>query len=68
MKVKSARDDFLPHKPPLLVKIAPDVSGSELEDIAHITKAIGIEGVIIGNTTISRPDSLQSGIYIIICM
>jgi dihydroorotate dehydrogenase len=60
-EVKKARDEELPHQPPLLVKIAPDVSDLELEDIAAVVKQSGIDGVIIGNTTISRPESLKSG-------
>jgi dihydroorotate dehydrogenase len=63
VKVKRARDETLPHHPPLLVKIAPDVTDEELQDIASIVKTVGIDGVIISNTTISRPDTLKSGKY-----
>ncbi|KAI8851444.1 Dihydroorotate dehydrogenase-domain-containing protein [Chytridium lagenaria] len=35
-EVKNARDKFLVHRPPLLVKIAPDLSDEELEDIAFV--------------------------------
>jgi dihydroorotate dehydrogenase len=59
---KSARDEFVSHKPPLLVKIAPDCSDTELEDIAAVTTAVGVDGIIISNTTISRPETLLSGI------
>ncbi|KAJ3269895.1 Dihydroorotate dehydrogenase (quinone), mitochondrial [Terramyces sp. JEL0728] len=51
----------LSHNPPLLVKIAPDCSDAELEDIAHVVKDVGIDGIIISNTTISRPQSLKGG-------
>ncbi|KAH6598941.1 hypothetical protein BASA50_003448 [Batrachochytrium salamandrivorans] len=54
--------DALPkhHQPPLVVKIAPDLSPLELSDIAAVVESVGIDGVIISNTTISRPDTLQS--------
>ncbi|KAI8910481.1 Dihydroorotate dehydrogenase [Gorgonomyces haynaldii] len=51
--VKQERDQ-LERPVPLLVKIAPDVSDQELQDIAEIVKQVGIDGVIISNTTISR--------------
>jgi len=45
---------------PLLVKIAPDVTDQELEDIAAVVKEAGIDGVIISNTSTYRPDTLVS--------
>jgi dihydroorotate dehydrogenase len=49
-------------RPALLVKIAPDLSDEELEDIADAALNSGVNGVIVSNTTISRPDTLQSGL------
>ena len=46
---------------PLLLKIAPDLDASEMEDIADVVLAKGIDGVIVSNTTITRPDTLASG-------
>ncbi|NP_001025575.1 dihydroorotate dehydrogenase (quinone), mitochondrial [Xenopus tropicalis] len=46
-------------KPALLVKIAPDLSMQDKEDIASVVTEVGIDGLIISNTTISRPSSLQ---------
>ncbi len=40
---------------PLLLKIAPDLDGAALDDIAAVVQASGIEGVIVSNTTIARP-------------
>eukprot|EP00158_Paraphelidium_tribonemae_P004532 Partr_v1_DN26808_c1_g1_i2_m40221 putative Dihydroorotate dehydrogenase len=61
-EVKGARDALnLEKKPALFVKISPDLSSSELEDIASITVEVGLDGVIISNTTISRPSGLLSG-------
>ncbi|MGZ5921105.1 MAG: quinone-dependent dihydroorotate dehydrogenase [Rhizomicrobium sp.] len=40
---------------PILLKIAPDLDGHALDDIAGSVAASGIEGVIVSNTTIARP-------------
>ncbi|BGP33236.1 Dihydroorotate dehydrogenase (quinone), mitochondrial [Rhodotorula toruloides] len=47
-------------KPPVLVKVAPDLDDEQLSDIAHAAKTAGIDGVIVSNTTISRPPSAGS--------
>lgn len=39
---------------PLLVKIAPDLDQSQLEDIAAVAMAHKIDGMIVSNTTLSR--------------
>jgi len=39
---------------PILLKIAPDLTDSQLDDIIDIVKTTKIEGVIATNTTISR--------------
>jgi len=52
---------------PLLVKIAPDLSDNEIEDISQILVACKIDGVIATNTTLSRegvesnPEQSESG-------
>jgi dihydroorotate dehydrogenase len=45
---------------PLLLKIAPDLDGHALDDIASVVTQTGIEGVIVSNTTIERPSTLVS--------
>ncbi len=45
-------------KPPLLVKIAPDLTSTDLKDIAEVVMEVGVDGVIVSNTTISRPSTL----------
>lgn len=60
-KVLSARDDMQwgeEGPPPLLVKIAPDLSKQDLADIAAVALTMRLDGLIISNTTISRPDSV----------
>jgi dihydroorotate dehydrogenase len=47
-------------KIPLLLKIAPDLDGAGLDDIATVSVAAGIEGLIISNTTLARPPALKS--------
>ena len=39
---------------PILVKIAPDLSEAELEDVLEIALQTGIDGIIATNTTIER--------------
>ncbi|MBV8060398.1 MAG: quinone-dependent dihydroorotate dehydrogenase [Alphaproteobacteria bacterium] len=43
-------------KPPLFVKIAPDLDEGQMEDIATVVLSNKIDGLIVSNTTISRPD------------
>ena len=45
---------------PLLLKIAPDIDPASADDIAEVSLAGGIEGLIVSNTTIARPASLKS--------
>lgn len=62
-KVLEARDNLpVQRKPPVLVKIAPDLSDEDKKDIADVLgrKKGGVDGMIISNTTISRPMTLKS--------
>ena len=54
-----ARDTYAPHAP-LLVKLAPDLSSDEMEDVAHVIMDTGVDGMIVSNTTNVRPESLIS--------
>jgi dihydroorotate dehydrogenase len=49
---------------PILLKIAPDLTDSQLDDIVDIIQETKIDGIIATNTTISR-ESLTSGKKII---
>ncbi len=69
-RVVSARDErtqVIGRKVPVLLKIAPDVSESELEEIVEEVLAKGVDGLIVSNTTISRsglspdPHSSEAG-------
>jgi dihydroorotate dehydrogenase len=50
----------LQRKPPVLVKIAPDIDGDALAEIVGILAGAGIDGLIVSNTTIAR-DGLTDG-------
>ncbi len=49
-------------QPPVFLKIAPDLVEVELEDIAAEVTEKAVDGVIVSNTTISRP-SLKSAAH-----
>ncbi len=56
--VLAARDEI--GGPPLLLKIAPDLTQADREDIASVVLDTGVDGLICTNTTIARPDDLRS--------
>lgn len=46
------------HNPPVLVKIAPDLNDEALKSIVESAKRSHIDGIIVSNTTIQRPDTI----------
>lgn len=52
-RAKAARDAV--GRTPLLVKLAPDLTDQDLADIAEVVIETGIDGAMIGNTTVKRP-------------
>jgi len=44
--------------PPVFLKIAPDLNGEDIHDVATVAKDMHIDGLIATNTTISRPEHL----------
>jgi dihydroorotate dehydrogenase len=50
----------VPQRPPLLVKISPDLAPDDLPGLVETCVAGGVQGLIVSNTTISRPASLSS--------
>ncbi len=44
---------------PVLLKIAPDLSLTELDDVVHIARSRRVDGMIVANTTLARPSSLR---------
>jgi dihydroorotate dehydrogenase len=45
---------------PVFLKVAPDVADDEIVAIVDSVRAHGIDAIIVGNTTISRPETLRS--------
>lgn len=60
-KVRSALDAAVPdNTPPLLVKVAPDLTDHDIADIADVAKSDAVDGLIATNTTIARTMSLKN--------
>jgi dihydroorotate dehydrogenase len=49
-----------PGRPPLLVKLAPDLTEAALAAVVETCVAAGVQGLIISNTTTTRPTGLRS--------
>jgi dihydroorotate dehydrogenase len=45
---------------PIFLKVAPDLTDKDVRDIIETVHATGLNGIIISNTTLTRPDSLVS--------
>ncbi len=52
--VRAAADEATPRHVPLLVKIAPDLADADVDAVADLALALGLDGIIATNTTISR--------------
>ena len=64
-RVHNACADAAPeNKPPLAIKIAPDLGPQGLRDVIEVALAAGVAGLIIGNTTIARPPGLRSPLQV----
>ena len=46
-------------KIPVLIKIAPDLSLADLDDLVGVARSRGVDGMIVGNTTLARPPILR---------
>jgi dihydroorotate dehydrogenase len=58
--LRAARDR-VPVRPPILVKLAPDLAHGELENVVQVAVEEDAAGLILGNTTLARPADLKSG-------
>jgi dihydroorotate dehydrogenase len=45
---------------PMFLKVAPDLTDRDVIDIVESVRAHGLNGIIVSNTTITRPDDLKS--------
>ena len=44
---------------PVLLKIAPDLDLTELDDVVHVARSRKVDGMIVANTTLARPNTLR---------
>jgi dihydroorotate dehydrogenase len=58
--LKRVQDAIAARPVPLVVKVAPDASDDDLDDIVAVCRELRMDGIIIGNTTLSRPPNLRS--------
>ena len=58
-RVMDCRDEGDPDAP-IFLKVAPDLTDEDVTDIASVVLSTGVHGIIVSNTTISRPDDLES--------
>jgi dihydroorotate dehydrogenase len=57
--VLAARERAHPRRP-VLLKIAPDLSLAALDDIVRVARDRGVDGLVVSNTTLARPQTLVS--------
>ncbi|KAL4066071.1 hypothetical protein J3A83DRAFT_4432950, partial [Scleroderma citrinum] len=62
--VVKARNELPPslvasRRPQLILKIAPDLEESQLAEMAEVIRDSNIDGVIVSNTTVARPSTLN---------
>ena len=59
-RVVDARERVAPQSgpTPVLLKIAPDLSLPDLDDVVGIARSRRVDGMIVGNTTVARPPNL----------
>ena len=53
--LKRVQDAIAAKPVPLVVKIAPDATDDDLDDIVAVCRDLRMDGIIVGNTTLSRP-------------
>lgn len=59
--IASAKDALsATHGAPLLLKVSPDLGPEDRAEVAAASIESGIDGLIISNTTLARPDTLTS--------
>jgi dihydroorotate dehydrogenase len=46
--------------PPLLLKVAPDLTEDDVRDIAAVALETRLDGLVVSNTTLARPPTLRS--------
>jgi len=61
-RIAEARAELTGDNPsyPIFLKVAPDVDMTEVERIVQQARMYGMNAIIVSNTTIARPETLQS--------
>ncbi|MBN8551984.1 MAG: quinone-dependent dihydroorotate dehydrogenase [Caulobacterales bacterium] len=59
-RLQEARDTLPGPRAPVFLKVAPDIEDIEAERMVGACRRHGIDGVIVSNTTLARPESLRS--------
>lgn len=59
-RIAAARPGETALRVPVFLKIAPDLVADEISLIVEASLAHGIDGLIVSNTTLERPDTLRS--------
>ncbi|MBC6402748.1 MAG: quinone-dependent dihydroorotate dehydrogenase [Hyphomonadaceae bacterium] len=61
-RVQEARQELTGDAPsvPVFLKVAPDIELPDVERITQQARTYGINAIIVSNTTIARPDTLES--------
>ena len=57
--IQEARETVPPRRP-ILVKISPDLNPDQLDDVLAVALERKVDGLIVANTSVSRPASLRS--------
>ena len=57
--VRAGEPSRLP-RAPLLLKVAPDLTDRELDDVLGVATEFQLDGIVATNTTVERPDGLRS--------
>ncbi|TQV73303.1 quinone-dependent dihydroorotate dehydrogenase [Denitrobaculum tricleocarpae] len=54
------QENFAEKAPPLILKVAPDLTEDDRQDIAQVALERDLDGLTVSNTTITRPESLTA--------
>ena len=57
---QSLKKNFAEKAPPLVLKVAPDLTDADMRDIAAVALERNLDGLTVSNTTITRPESLTA--------
>jgi len=59
-RLAEARAGLAGARAPVLLKVAPDLNEADAETMVAACRRHGVEGIIVSNTTLARPETLKS--------